>query len=93
VVLAKGTVAGSIRLKQTEPGSVETGIWLGRSFRGQGLGRLALQLVSAVARTRGFAVLEASTTPGNKAAQSLLASLGGELIFEGVLVKARLPLR
>ena len=88
-VVADGTVAGSIRLKRTAPGSVETGIWLGRSFRGQGLGRLALQLVAAEARARGFTVLEASTTLGNKAAQSLLASLGAELTFEGAVVKAR----
>ncbi|BCW06492.1 GNAT family N-acetyltransferase [Arthrobacter sp. NtRootA1] len=97
-VVAGGTVVGSVRLKSVgpdavEPGAVETGIWLATRFRGQGVGRLALQLVADEARARGFAVLEASTTPGNKAAQSLLASLGAELIFEGTLVKARLLLR
>ncbi|BCW48378.1 GNAT family N-acetyltransferase [Arthrobacter sp. StoSoilB13] len=92
-VVADGAVVGSIRLKRTAPGSAETGIWLGRSFRGQGLGRLALHLVADEARTRGFAVLQASTTPGNKAAQALLSSLGAELIVEAASVEARLALR
>ncbi|MDR6685185.1 RimJ/RimL family protein N-acetyltransferase [Arthrobacter sp. 1088] len=60
---------------------------------GQGLGRLALHLVADEARTRGFAVLQASTTPGNKAAQALLSSLGAELIVEAASVEARLALR
>jgi RimJ/RimL family protein N-acetyltransferase len=97
-VVAGGTVVGSVRLKSSGPDAVgpdavETGIWLAAPFRGQAVGRLALQLVADEARARGFAVLEACTTPGNKAAQSLLSSLGAELAFEGALVKARLALR
>ncbi|BCW36275.1 hypothetical protein StoSoilA2_23310 [Arthrobacter sp. StoSoilA2] len=92
-VVADGTVVGSIRLKRTAPGSAETGIWLGRSFRGRGVGLLALHLVADEARARGFAVLQASTTPANMAAQALLSSLGAELIVEAASVEARLVLR
>ncbi|MEV7662350.1 GNAT family N-acetyltransferase [Paenarthrobacter sp. NPDC089316] len=92
-VVAGGTVMGSVRLKSFGSDAAETGIWLATRFRSQGVGRLALQLVADEARARGFAVLEACTAPGNKAAQALLSSLGAELIFEGTLVKAQLLLR
>lgn len=87
-----GQLAGSIRLsRQVRAGrvapwdassgvssgvSLETGIWLGRSFRGRGIGTQALQLVKAVARALGADTLEADTTAGNSAAQALLRSAG-----------------
>lgn len=87
-----GRIAGSIRLKRTRPGVVETGIWLGRSFRGQGLGGLALKLVAAAAAAAGATVLEAATTPANRAAQALLRSAGATLSEERGSVRARLGL-
>ncbi|WP_230008992.1 GNAT family N-acetyltransferase, partial [Microbacterium sp. Bi128] len=45
--------------------ALETGIWLARSFRGQGVGREALRLVRARAASTGAAVLVAETTAGN----------------------------
>ncbi|KIS27505.1 GCN5 family acetyltransferase [Arthrobacter sp. SPG23] len=85
-----GRLAGSIRLKctGTEPSgmpALETGLWLGRSFRGRGIGREALKLVSAVASAVGAAVLQAETTAGNTAAQALLRSAGAELAGDGVI--------
>ncbi|MEO5320225.1 GNAT family N-acetyltransferase [Arthrobacter sp. CC3] len=95
-----GRVAGSIRLKRTgttPPGvaSLETGLWLGRSFRGRGIGREALRLVRAVAVGTGATVLQAETTAGNTAAQALLRSAGAELAGDGVsrAVTARIHLR
>lgn len=95
-----GRVAGSIRLKRagTTPSgmaSLETGMWLGRSFRGQGIGREALRLVHAVARGTGASVLQAETSAGNTAAQALLRSAGAELAGDGLspTVTARINLR
>ncbi|MDV8148154.1 GNAT family N-acetyltransferase [Arthrobacter sp. B10-11] len=95
-----GTVAGSIRLKRTGTApsgipDVETGLWLGRSFRGRGIGREALELVCAVARGTGASVLQAETSAGNTAAQALLRSAGAELAVDaaGTRVTARIKLR
>lgn len=91
-ILSGGRMAGSIRLKRTGPRAVETGIWLGRSFRGQGIGRLAFRLVAAEAAAAGATLLEAETTSVNRAAQALLHSAGASLTGEGVRVRARLAL-
>lgn len=48
-----GELAGSIRLKRLGPGTLETGIWLARDFRGRGVGREALRLVKAHAAGSG----------------------------------------
>lgn len=95
-----GRVAGSIRLKRTgttTPGmaSLETGMWLGRSFRGLGIGREAVKIVCAVALGSGAAWLQAETTAGNSAAQALLRSAGAELAADGAgsQVTARMKLR
>ncbi|CAN7370566.1 GNAT family N-acetyltransferase [Arthrobacter sp. LjRoot14] len=84
-----GQLAGSIRLKRTGTAApalttLETGLWLGRSFRGRGVGRGALNLVRAAALGAGASVLQAETTAGNTAAQSLLRSAGAELAGDGV---------
>lgn len=98
-ISSDGELAGSIRLKRTGADSLETGIWLGRSFRGHGIAREALRLVIERAAASGAAVLVAETTAGNAAALVLLRSAGAE--FEqgeasadtAVPVKARIPLR
>ncbi|MEC5181663.1 GNAT family N-acetyltransferase [Arthrobacter sp. CG_A4] len=74
-----GELAGSIRLKRLGPGTLETGIWLARDFRGRGVGREALRLVKAHAAESGATVLEADTTAGNHGALALLRSAGAEL--------------
>lgn len=82
-----GQLAGSIRLSRPlragcvpSGGALETGIWLGRSFRGRGIGTEALLLVKEVARAWGADTLEADTTAGNSAAQALLRSAGATLV-------------
>ena len=98
-IRSDGELAGSIRLQRTGPDSLETGIWLGRSFRGRGIAREALRLVIERAAASGAAVLAADTTAGNAAALVLLRSAGAE--FEqaeasdaaAVPVRARIPLR
>ena len=83
-VLCDSKPAGSIRLKRIDDGTaqrgtVETGIWLARSHRGQGIGTAALGLVLAEARRAGLHRVVASTTAGNVAAQRLLIAAGGIL--------------
>lgn len=97
-ISCRGELAGSIRLKRTGPGALETGIWLARSFRGQGIGREALRLVMAEAALSGATALEADTTAGNAGALALLRSAGAEFVAgadagdAAVPVRARIPL-
>jgi [ribosomal protein S5]-alanine N-acetyltransferase len=85
-VFSGGRIAGSVRLKRdTSAGipSAEAGIWLGRSFRSQGIGGAALLLVLEEARRAGLARVTARTLAGNAGARRLLASAGAHLMFDG----------
>ena len=53
-------------------GTAETGMWLGRSFRGKGLGAAALDALLAQAAMRGYTRVVADTTPQNLAALGVL---------------------
>ncbi len=79
-VLCDGTPAGSIRLKRSaDLNTAETGIWLGRSFRGRGVGTAALKLVLAEARRAGLLQVVARTTAGNVGALRILTGAGARL--------------
>lgn len=78
-VLCEGGPAGSIRLKRTAEATAETGIWLGRGFRGRGIGTAALGLVLVEARRAGLSQVEAHTTAGNTGARRLLTAAGARL--------------
>ena len=81
-ILRDGSPAGSIRLKRAAEGTAETGIWLGRSYRGRGIGSAALDLVLAEARRAGLRQVLARTTAGNIGAQRLLAAAGARLTHD-----------
>ena len=81
-ILRDGSPAGSIRLKRAAEGTAETGIWLGRSYRGRGIGSAALDLVLAEARRAGLHQVAARTTAGNIGAQRLLAAAGARLTHD-----------
>ncbi|MHA7221942.1 GNAT family N-acetyltransferase [Arthrobacter sp. RHLT1-20] len=88
-----GELAGSIRLKRLGPGTLETGIWLARDFRGRGVGRAALRLVTAQAADSGATVLEADTTAGNHGALALLRSAGADLWTGAASASAAAPVK
>ena len=77
-IYCNGEPAGSVRLRRTGSGSLETGIWLARSMRGRGIGSEALLLLKDVALAAGADSLVAETTAGNRGALSLLRSVGAE---------------
>ena len=80
-ILASDQVVGSVRLKRTAvPEILETGIWLTRRTRGQGVGRLAMAGVLQTAATLGAQGVRAETTTGNRAALRVLRSLGFDLV-------------
>jgi RimJ/RimL family protein N-acetyltransferase len=81
-VVCDGGPAGSIRLKRTAEATAETGIWLGRGFRGRGVGSAALCLVLAEARRAGLWQVVAHTTAGNVGARRLLAAAGAQLTHD-----------
>jgi ribosomal-protein-alanine N-acetyltransferase len=106
-ITADGELAGSIRLGRVpehgtgsvgrggagrENGVLETGIWLGRSFRGRGIGQAALRLVKVQAAAAGARLLKAETTAVNSAARALLRSVGAELAADGQRVSALINL-
>lgn len=79
-ILTDGGIAGMIRLAKTSvPDEYETGMWLGRRYRGKGLAAAALRAVLAQARALGGAAVIAETTPENAAALGTLRSCGAEL--------------
>ncbi|MGO4227640.1 GNAT family N-acetyltransferase [Arthrobacter sp. YAF34] len=89
-----GQLAGSIRLMRSEAGpALETGIWLGRSFRGRGVGREALRLVKSLAASAGAEVLVAETTAGNVGALALLKAAGAELVTGADSDTATVPVK
>lgn len=93
-VLCDGSAAGSVRLKMiddgtAQSGTAETGIWLGRNYRGLGVGGAALMLVLAEARRAGLRQMLAHTTAGNVGAQRLLTAAGAVLTHgDGGAVRA-----
>jgi RimJ/RimL family protein N-acetyltransferase len=90
-IVAGGAVVGSIRLDAVE-GGFETGLWLARSARGQGIGGRALALVLAEARAREATTLIADTTATNPAAVGILRRNGASLRADGDTVYARFDL-
>lgn len=75
-----GLVAGFTRLSLTDRSGVgETGIWLGRTWRGLGAGQAVLREVLKEAARKGMHTVVADTTPGNGAAIGLLRKLGATL--------------
>jgi RimJ/RimL family protein N-acetyltransferase len=79
-VLTGGEVAGMIRLARTvTDGEYETGMFLGGTHRGRGLGAAALRAVLGEARRLGARAVIADTAPGNLAALATLRSCGAEL--------------
>jgi RimJ/RimL family protein N-acetyltransferase len=80
-ILLGNQVVGSVRLKQTAvPGILETGIWLIRRIRGQGVGRHAMTEVLRRAAALGALGVRSDTTTRNRAALGVLRHLGFNLV-------------
>ncbi|GAA1265547.1 hypothetical protein GCM10009677_17010 [Sphaerisporangium rubeum] len=84
-VVVGETVVGAARLFPLTDArrAVEAGVWIGRSYRGGGVGRAVLRGLVDLARAGGAERLFASTTAGNMAVRRLLAELGAEPACDG----------
>ncbi|NES16729.1 MULTISPECIES: GNAT family N-acetyltransferase [Micromonospora] len=92
-IIAGGEVVGMVRMTRcAEPGTVETGMWLGRSARGQGLGAAALRELLHAAAAAGMHTVVAETTPDNRGAISVLEKCGAELREDGGKLRAKMCL-
>ena len=107
-ILVGGEVVGMVRMTRCdEPGTVETGMWLGRSARGQGVGaggRRGLRDAppggggggggGAAARGHrvGMRAVVAETTRDNVGAVSVLEKCGAKLREDGGTVRAEICL-
>ena len=89
---ADNSLIGMIRLTLDDDGTAETGMWLARSARGQGLGTKALLALLDEARRAGARTVRADTTPANRAALAVLSRAGAALEPRGDKVYARLEL-
>ncbi|GAA2428144.1 GNAT family N-acetyltransferase [Streptomyces macrosporus] len=73
------TVAGAARLVPgPEPDTVEAGLWLGRSYRGRGVGTAVFARLVETARESGAARLFARTSTANAATRRMLTAAGAE---------------
>ncbi|AKG44322.1 N-acetyltransferase family protein [Streptomyces xiamenensis] len=90
-ITVAGRVAGAARLcprpdrnsnrEREGPGTVEAdtveaGLWIGRSYRGAGVGGTVLRLLIDRARADGHDRLYLSTTPENTAMRQLMSGIG-----------------
>jgi RimJ/RimL family protein N-acetyltransferase len=92
-IQAGGEVVGMIRItRRDEPDTVETGIWLGRSARGQGIGLAALRALLDEASRVGAQVVVAETTAGSSAAIGVLHQCGALIKRDGDTLRAELHL-
>jgi RimJ/RimL family protein N-acetyltransferase len=84
-----GSVVGAVRLRRTaEPAVLETGIWLTRSVRGHGTGRIAIASVLERARELGAREVRADTSRDNAPALYVLQRLGFRTTATGARVTA-----
>ncbi|MEW2380928.1 GNAT family N-acetyltransferase [Micromonospora sp. NPDC047707] len=92
-ILAGGEVVGMIRMTGCdEPGTVDTGLWLGRSARGQGIGPAALRELLNEAAAAGMRQVVATTTRDNSGALSVLSKCGAKLRADGGRMRAEICL-
>ncbi|TDB83386.1 GNAT family N-acetyltransferase [Micromonospora fluostatini] len=92
-ILVGDEVVGMVRMaRRDEPGTVEAGMWLGRSARGQGLGAAALRELLNAAAAVGMHTVVAQTTARNAGALSVLRKLGAKIREDGDRVVAEISL-
>ncbi|MFC6015342.1 GNAT family N-acetyltransferase [Plantactinospora solaniradicis] len=92
-IVQDGDVVGMARLgRHAEPGTLETGMWLGKSTRGQGIGLIALRLLLAEAIQAGARMVVAETRADNLPALNLLRRCGAVLGPDGTAVRAEIRL-
>ena len=92
-IMVDGDVVGMIRMShRDEPAAMETGMWLGKSARGQGIAATALRLLLAEAVGAGARLVVAETTADNTPAIAVLRRAGAELERDGEAVRARIRL-
>lgn len=92
-VVVDDRTVGMIRLTPTaEDGVAETGMWLGTSTRGQGVGTSALHAVLDRATDLGWKTVIADTTPENTPAIRALVGCGAAVSHVGDKVLATFAL-
>jgi RimJ/RimL family protein N-acetyltransferase len=92
-IVCDGSVVGMVRMaRRDELDTVETGMWLGQSARGQGIGVAALRLLLAEAARAGVRRVVAETTSSNTAALGVLRRCGAVVRDDGSAVRAEIRL-
>lgn len=90
-ILCNSDVVGMIRMARSDgPDTLETGMWLGRSARGRGIGVRALRLLLDEAAPTGARAIVAETTSSNVAAIGVLRRCGATFTVNGPDVHAEI---
>ena len=94
-IVTDGEVAGVARLRRRDADRYEFGLWIGRSYRGRGVGTAALGELQVLAGTFGATELVADTTSDNSRALAVLRRHSANVAppDEHGHVEARLELR
>ena len=84
-IKARGRIVGAARLALVDgdPEGREVGLWLGESYRGQGISGEVAYWAIAAAQTMGARRLVARATPSNPMARRSLERIGFELADSG----------
>ena len=89
-VLSNCDVVGMICMACSAKDTLETGMWLGKSARGQGIGVAALRLLLDEAAPTGARAIVAETTSSNVAAIGVLRRCGATFTVNGPDVHAEI---
>jgi RimJ/RimL family protein N-acetyltransferase len=90
-IRSNGDVVGMIRMaRRDEADTAETGMWLGKSLRGKGIGVAAVQLLLGEAALVGIRRVVAETTAANAAAIGALRRCGAVFTVDGEQVRAEI---
>jgi RimJ/RimL family protein N-acetyltransferase len=90
-ILFNGDVVGMIRMaRRDDKDTLETGMWLGKSARGHGIGVAALRLLLGEAASTGVRAIVAETTNSNVAAIGVLRRCGAAFTVNGPDVHAEI---
>ncbi|MGH3426711.1 MAG: GNAT family N-acetyltransferase [Mycobacteriales bacterium] len=94
IIRLDGQAIGAGRLEPSTDGSnsAEVGIWIGRSHRGQGVGRFVLADLVELGRKAGATSVVGFTTSDNAASRRLLEGIGATITAAGDAVDGRLDI-
>jgi RimJ/RimL family protein N-acetyltransferase len=93
-VWTDGELAGTQGAQLTEPGTAETGSWLGQRFQGRGIGtEMRAAMLALLFEGLGLGAATSGALEGNEASARVSEKLGYEQVGEDVAAPRGVPVR